>query len=175
MFQNTTGLFYTAYTPTNAFQKMLHAHENPQNLHTLRTMRMFNRIVEKWSTAYMPRKNAKKQTKVDFGDYYNLHLNINDNQKKAFDGYITENETELWPLLNEALTDGWKHSLSYDTTNDCFISTLTQTDAQHDAAGAMIQSRSDHPGETVWLTLWKFHVLIDFTNLEQYRRRSNWG
>lgn len=109
----------------------------------------------------MPRKTAKENFKVDFGDTYFVQSNLSSEQLLSFDQWFVENERDFDEFLTNSLLAGDKISLAYDLTNDTIVASCTIRDRKSPAFGAVLTARSQSGMEAEALVLFKRWVLFD--------------
>lgn len=97
---------------------------------------------------------AKFKTDITF-----INIRLNASHKKAFKAYKDANLDDIDTLLVNLIAEDVKMSLSFDTTRDVFICSLTGKKDNRFNSGLCFTSRSNDLFEAMMLALFKHHVL----------------
>jgi hypothetical protein len=114
--------------------------------------------------------DARQSWMVDFAA-----LKLNAEQKKAFQGWVKEQQAHEIDPLFELVPNGWKLSVSFDAENDCYIVSLTQRDEDDINHNICVVSRSGDPYEALWIGFYKISVMADGKKLPTEAVDDNWG
>jgi hypothetical protein len=114
----------------------------------------------------MTRSNRKKSGSEDaapsdevvWGGFIDLRLN--DADREAYNAWTSDNEIDLWALFDDCLGKGLKYSCSWDSENECYVSTFTATLELSIKYRYVLTSRSSSWERSLFLLLFKHYVLL---------------
>lgn len=104
-----------------------------------------------------PRKSDKSDEWAGF-----VPLDLSQEGKADFLGWFEQDTTMVWRMIEDALAEGLKFSLSYDLANQCFVASLS---GRPDVGGviefnAILTARSGESWEAIALVVYKHVVLL---------------
>lgn len=97
---------------------------------------------------------AKYTTNITF-----LTIRLDSTQKKAYKAFYDDNIEDLETLLHDMIASDVKMSVSFDTTRDVFIVSMTGKKENKHNANLCYTSRSAHMTDAMMLAVYKHHVL----------------
>lgn len=115
-----------------------------------------------------------KSSKFDSG-YEFINLRIDSETKADFDKWARQHAEDYSVTLFDLLAAGWKHSLSYDADNQCFIASMTCNAEGNKYYRKVFTGRADVPDEAILLVLYKVSVVAPKTDLTAVKSLNNWG
>lgn len=119
----------------------------------------------------MPRQNNTNA----YSEWRFVNLSLSRADEEGFVKWMKANVDTIIVELSGILADGYKHTISYDFDNECFISTLSGTKNTTQNVGCSLSSRSAEFIEALGLTVYKHRVMAENGNWADYARPSNWG
>lgn len=117
-----------------------------------------------------PDNNGQNWSKVDF-----VNINLSKVEKTQFKAWFSENQAELPRLLSVFMAAGYKTSLKWDNSNECFIATVVCEDDSLENSGKALSSRSDDWVEALALNLFKTDVISEKGVWEASGKGNSWG
>lgn len=123
----------------------------------------------------MPKKSGKTLGKYHENEFTFVSVSIQKSDRGEFQRWAIEQQDNLLDLLERAITDGIKISVSYDLLNDCITASATVVDANKADYNSCITSRSDNVGEALLLTAYKIFVLLEGVAWRTQGTDRNWG
>lgn len=119
---------------------------------------------------------TERQIDPEWGGFLNLKLDEAD--KERFGTWYAAAETTVGSLLDDAMIDGLKVSIAYDTENECYIATFTgKLIPAHDTRYAA-SARAGTYWEAVALMCYKHFVVCEgnwFDFLPHNGKLARWG
>lgn len=125
----------------------------------------------------MPRKSRKPdavqsetgtpvdQKNVKWGGF--IELRLDEDEKAVFERWDTQDAAGHWNMLMDALGNGLKFGLSYNSENDFYLATLTGSGVA--SVGLLdrycLTARAETASRAIALLLYKHFVILD----------GNWG
>jgi hypothetical protein len=107
-----------------------------------------------------------------------LNLRLTDEHKVLFDTWHEASQQTVGTLLDDAMIDGIKVSLAYDTENECYIATFTGSLIPAHNTRYAASSRAGTYWEALALMCWKHFVLAEgnwFDYLPHSGTFKRWG
>lgn len=100
---------------------------------------------------------------------------LDSEQKEILKGWLKANSADLDEYFHHMVKDGWKTSVTWDDTNDCFIASATQRFDDDKNYDTCVTSRSDNLYEAILITYYKIFILFDGKKLPTEPTKQNWG
>jgi len=66
---------------------------------------------------------ARASSEADWMSFVPCELDVS--QREEFTVWQADNVTAMWVELDDAIGKGWKHSLTYDAQNECYVASLS--------------------------------------------------
>ena len=107
-----------------------------------------------------------------------LNLKLDDGDKERFVEWQQQSGADVWKLLDDAMIDGVKFSLSYDAENECYIATFTGRLIPAHNTRYAASARAATWEEASALLCYKHFVLCEgnwFDFLPHSGRLNRWG
>lgn len=115
-----------------------------------------------------------KQPKFDSG-YEFINLRIDSETKAEFDKWARQHAEDYFVDFHQLIVAGWKHSLSWDDANQCFIASMTCNSEGSRYYRKVFTGRADAPDEAILLVLYKVLVIAPNADLSSIKSLNNWG
>lgn len=109
------------------------------------------------------RGNSKSQSRNsnDWGKFDFVEINLSEEDKADFKKLYAEHPSNLLNSLDEMTKNGYKVSLTYDTSNNCVIASLTCKEPLDANFNYILSARSSDTYEALALVLYKHYYLSD--------------
>lgn len=123
----------------------------------------------------MPKKASNNGKTVQWRGFININLDHSDKQHVA--DFKSENGGKPWQMTGAMVEHGYKFSFSWDGRSGAFMCAMRCDNENDDNAGYCITSRARDISETLWICLYKHHVICD-GEWTQYAKREDadvWG
>jgi hypothetical protein len=108
-----------------------------------------------------------------------ININLNEDVRRSFDVWYSENLNQYMRDLDDLMSDGMKISSSYDIANECYIVTLTGRPTPDLDMRCVLTSRAGTWGEAMALAAFKHCVFCQFTWVDYLpnvkNKKYNWG
>lgn len=121
---------------------------------------------------YMAGKNGNSNSnfKTKFAS-----ITLDAETKDLCKAWLAANAKDLDTFFVDMVRDGWKTSLRWDETNDCFIASSTNVDADSRNHDVCVTSRSDNMFEAILINYYKIYIMFDRKKLPTEPEKQNWG
>lgn len=153
---------YKTTQPTNATAKQFAAwHDNLRYVH--RTMDWLDNYFHYWEFYLLKRgkKMARKQIKKSYSDWNLISVELTTAEKNTFKTWKTANNDNADMLFAEALTEGYKISVSYSDTQDRFYGTITSASEDNADHKNSVTSHANDWFTAVMLSIYKWKVVME--------------
>lgn len=114
--------------------------------------------------------NGRSWDKIEF-----VNINLSKAEKTQFKSWFADNQAEIPRLASVFIGAGYKMSLKWDNSNECFIATATCDDESLSNYGKALSSRSDDWVEAIALNIFKTDVLSEEGVWEGNGKGNSWG
>lgn len=102
-------------------------------------------------------------------------ISLDAETKELCKAWLEAHSKDLDTFFTDMVRDGWKTSLRWDETNDCFISASTNVDEDSRNYDVCVTSRSDNMYEAILISYYKIYVMFDRKKLPVEPEKQNWG
>lgn len=120
-------------------------------------------------------KSSTNRKSYNFGDIKFAAIRIGETEKDTFSEWFKDANNAQPEQLGELLVLGWKCSVSWDNSNDCFIASYTQRDENDRNYNVCVTSRSDDLTEALFLGVFKIAVMFADKKIPTEQIKDNWG
>lgn len=120
-----------------------------------------------------PRKTQNKRSNWSNIEFANIRLT--EENKHEFESWANALGDGAFPEIDVMICEGWKTSIKWDDTNDCFIVSSTMEDENNRNYQICVSSRSDVSLEAYLLNVYKIQVLYKNQKLPTEAVKQNWG
>lgn len=121
-------------------------------------------------------KSTRKQDEVVWGGFINIRLT--DENKADFERWFIAEQIRIWQYVEDALAQNLKISFSWDSENECYISSFIGAGVDGSNERYCLPARSNRLDESIALLVYK-HVVICDCDWGGYMPRTgtvnNWG
>lgn len=135
---------------------------------------LFNFLLT-WESVVMKNSNKQNKQAASWNKIEFITRSMDETEAASFKQWVKSVDKEASTMIQDAMLDDYKLSVTWDDNNECFIATLTGKQEQRSNADKALSSRSDDWYEAIMLTLYKHHVLFNGGKWSGSSQKNNWG
>lgn len=132
-------------------------------------------ILAEWQKATDKVIRMPKPTQTDWSEIEFVTINLTEEQAKEFSVWAKKPPTPLGDMIGQVMVTGYKVSIGWDNSNQCFIATFTGRKEQKHNPARSLSSRSDDWYESLAINCYKHFVLSSAARWEGGKDKKNWG
>jgi hypothetical protein len=175
MRQHTLWRYYPTFDIYQATEYFYQFALSPHLVIQLRVAKGFIRFMHTWEGFYMPRKNQKKDNKVEFQDFYSVHFKIPKRTHSQVVKASLENPADDTDTMIELGLAGWKLSISYSQEREAWIMTHTCVLLDGSHPGAMVSTWHPDLVDVMAIHCYKMRTLFNDSPELLSDRMDDWG
>lgn len=124
-------------------------------------VRLINQLLDNKSEQIMASKGKTPRNNQNFAEITFVQYRLNAQEKKDFGEWKSKEETRLEDILVMAIEKGYKMSVSWDETHQCFIGSMTCKDETSANFNQCMTSRDSQWYSALLMNIYKTEVLCD--------------
>lgn len=88
-----------------------------------------------------------------------VNLEMQPRDREPFKAWKAEKAKEFWSMIERMTDSGYRFSFGHDDKFNCKVCNVTCTDTKSPNYPGIMPSRADEIEETLWIALYKHHVI----------------